>query len=443
MDVDLLKNLATIACEAAISDGAEFADVGAWDTRSLAVDIRANTIKSCDASRHAAISVRAIYRGGTGWSSTDEMDEGSAIKAGKKAAALAKVAEPDPDFISLVAPAENYPEVPGLADPTIETMDIRRIIKYAVENIDSALAVSSEAIVEGGFSAQYNASAIVNSLGVSLGKESSRIGGYTMVVIRRGDDVGSFYDFDSARVLEDFAPDGIGARAAQKALKFLGARKIETQRMPIILGPIAASSIFNSIVLNADAEEVQRGRSFMAGKVGEKIASDIITITDDPLIPRGLASRPWDLEGAPSKPLIVVENGVLKTYLYSSYTAGKAKVAITGHGTRSGNAVPSNIVPKLGSMTSEEIIRSTKHGLYIDIGGIVPNSTTGDVSRTVDFGFVIENGELAYPVASTMIGGNFLDMLKNVDAISSDYREEPGNIMPTIRIQDVLVAGGR
>jgi len=264
-----------------------------------------------------------------------------------------------------------------------------------------------------------------------------------MVVIRRGDDVGSFYDFDSARVLEDFAPDGIGARVAQKALKFLGARKIETQRIPVILGPMAASSVFNSIVLNADAEDVQRGRSFMAGKVGEKIASDIITITDDPLIPRGLASRPWDSEGAPSKPLLGVENGILKTYLYSSYTAGKAKVAITGHGTRSGNAVPSNIVPKLGSMTSEEIIRSTKRGLYIDIGGIAPNSTTGDVSRTVDFGFAIENGELAYPVASTMIGGNFLDMLRNVDAISSDYREEPGTIMPTIRIQDVLVAGGR
>jgi len=149
MDVDLLKTLATIACEAAISGGAEFADVGAWNTRSLAVDIRANTIKSCDARRHAAISVRAIYRGGTGWSSTDKMDEDSAIEAGKKAAALAKLAEPDPDCISLVAPAENYPEVPGLADPAIETMDIRSISKYAIENIGSALGVSSKAIVEG------------------------------------------------------------------------------------------------------------------------------------------------------------------------------------------------------------------------------------------------------------------------------------------------------
>lgn len=442
MDVDLLKKLATIACEAAISGGAEFADVGAWTMRNLAVDIRANAIESCDASRVGSISVRAIYRGGTGWSSTDKMDEESAVEAGKKAASLAKLAEPDPDFISLVAPAESYPEVPGLADPAIETMDIRSIIKYAIENIDSALAVSSEAIVEGGFSAHYDASALVNSLGVSLGKESSHIGGYTMVVIRRDDDVGSFYDFDSARVLEDFAPDGIGARAAQQALKFLGARKIETQRMPIILGPLAASSVFSSIVRNVDAENVQRGRSFMAGKVGEKIASEIITITDDPLIPRGLASRPWDGEGAPSKPLIVVEDGILKTYLYSSYTAGKAKVATTGHGTRSGNAVPSNIVPKLGNMTSEEIIRSTPRGLYINMGGISPDGTTGDVSSTVDFGFAIENGELAYPVASTMIGGNFLDMLKNVDAISSDYREEPGTIMPTVRIQDVLVAGG-
>ena len=443
MDTDRLKRLASIACDAAISSGAEFADVSARTGRNLGVEIRANAIKSCDCKTGGDISVRAIYRGGTGWSSTDKLTEESAVEAGRNAANLARLAEPDPDFVTLPEPADSYPDVPGLSDPGIAHIDIKQIIKYAVENIDSARAVSSDAIVEGGFSAGYDTSALVNSLGVSLGREGSYVGGYTMVVIRRGDDVGSFYDFDSARVLADFAPDGIGARAAKQALKFLGSRKIETQRLPIILGPLAGRSVFDSIVDNADAENVQRGRSFMAGKVGQKIGSDLLTITDDPLIPRGLSSRPWDSEGTPSKPLVVMENGVLMTYLYGTYQAGKAGTKSTGHGTRGGGAASSNVVPKLGEMTGDQIIKSTERGLYINMGGIDPDGTTGDVSSTVDFGFMIEGGELAYPVASTMIGGKFLDLIANVDAISSDYREEPGMIMPTVRIQDVLVAGGR
>ncbi len=443
MDTDRLKRLAAVACDAAISNGAEFADVSAHTGRNLGVEIRSNAIKSCDARTGAGMSVRAIYKGGTGWSSSDKLTEQAAAEAGANAARLARLAEPDPDFISLVKPAESYHEVPGLADSAIATMDIKTIIGYAISNIDSAVSVSPEAIVEGGFSCNYAASALVNSLGVSLGHESSHIGGHTMVVIRHGDDVGSFYDFDTARVLADFDPSGVGARAAEQALRFLGARKIETQRLPIVLGPFAGRSVFDAVVDNADAENIQRGRSFMAGRVGEKIGSEILTITDDPWIPRGLGSRGWDGEGTPSKPMVIVEDGVLKTYLYSSYTAGKAGTQPTGHGSRGGGASASNIVPKLGDMTGDEIIRSTERGLYINMGGVDPDGTTGDVSSTVDFGFMIEGGELAYPIASTMIGGKFLDMLANVDAISSDYREEPGMIMPTVRIQDVLVAGAK
>lgn len=443
MHTDKLKRLAAVACDAAVSHGAEFADVTAGVGRNLGVEVRANAIKSCDAKTGGGISVRAIYKGGTGWSSTDKLTEQAAAETGANAARLAKLAEPDPDFLTLPTPAESYQEVPGLADPSLSSIDIKSVIGYAIDSIDSAVAVSSDAIVEGGCSAHCGASALVNSMGVSLSHQSSHIGCYTMVVIRRGDDVGSFYDFDSARMLCDFNPDGIGARAAEQALKFLGSRKIETQRLPIVLGPFAGRSIFDAVAGNVDAENIQRGRSFMAGKVGQKIGSDVITITDDPLIPHGLSSRGWDSEGTPSRPMVIMEDGVLRTYLYGSYAAGKAGVRPTGHGARGGGASPSNVVPKLGTMTSEEIIRDTGRGIYVNMGGVDPDGTTGDVSSTVDFGFMIEGGELAYPIASTMIGGKFLDMLANVDAISSDYREEPGMIMPTVRIQDVLVAGGK
>lgn len=443
IDKETLRKIAQSACDAAMSNGAEFADVSAGYGKNLGVDLESSAIKSCDSRQGGGISVRAIYKGGTGWSSADKLTIDSAAEAGKNAAKLARLAEPDPDFISLPAPAGNYTTVEGLSDPRIAEMDIKQLIECSLSNVDGALRVCSDAIIQGGFSANFHSNALVNSLGVSLVSEGSSVGGHIMAIVRRGEDVGSFYDFDVARVLDDFDPSEVGASAAKEAMKFLGARKIETGRMPVILGPLASSSIFDSVVGSADAEGIQRKRSFMMGKLGQKIGSDAVTITDDPLIPRGLSSRGWDYEGCPSKPLVVMENGVLKSYLYGSYTAGKDGVASTGHGTRGGGAASSNVNPKLGSMTSAEIIKSTKEGLYINMGGLSPNGTTGDVSASVDFGFKIEDGELAYPVMNAMVGGSFLDILKNVDQVSSDYRAEPGSIMPTVRILDCLVAGGK
>ncbi|MFQ3550254.1 MAG: metallopeptidase TldD-related protein, partial [Armatimonadota bacterium] len=185
-----------------------------------------------------------------------------------------------------------------------------------------------------------------------------------------------------------------------------------------------------------------RKRSYLIGLEGKKVASEIVTIVDDPLIDYGINSRSADGEGTPCSKFTIIENGVLKSYLYSSYTANKVRVKPTGHGNRDGNTSTSNIIPKLGTKTAAEIIADTKNGIYINSRGLNANMITGDVSDTIDFGIRIENGELAYPVQSSMIGGNILDILKNIDAVSSDYRgNQPGIVMPTIRIDDVLVAG--
>lgn len=443
IDRDTLLKIAQAACDAAISNGAEFADVSAGSGKNLSVDLELSAIKACESRQTGGVSVRAIYKGGTGWASTDKNTIEAAVEVGKKAAALAKLAEPDPDFITLPGPADSYPEVKGLADPRVAEMGIKQLIECSLQNVDGALSVCSDAVISGGFSTWYASQALVNSLGVSRASDGSHVGGHIMAIVRRGDDVGSFYDFDVARVMDDFDPAGVGANAAREAMKFLGAKKIETARMPVILGPLASSSIFGGVAGNVDAENIQRMRSFMIDKLGKKIGSDVLTITDEPHIPRGLSSRGWDSEGFPTKPLVIMENGVLKSYIYGSYTAGKAGVPNTGHGTRGGGAFTSNVIPKLGTLTGEEIIKNTKEGLYINMGGLSPNGITGDVSASVDFGFKIENGELAYPVMNAMVGGEFLDMLANVDAVSSDYRSEPGMVMPTVRIQDCLVAGGK
>ena len=123
------------------------------------------------------------------------------------------------------------------------------------------------------------------------------------------------------------------------------------------------------------------------------------------------------------------------------YTAHKAGEANTGHGSRWGNVAPTTVIPGLGTSTADEIISDTKEGIYVNMGSIFPHPVNGEISATIDFGYKIENGKLAYPLKNTMLGINIFDLLDNLDAISSDYREEPGMIMPTIRVQDVKVAG--
>ncbi len=259
--------------------------------------------------------------------------------------------------------------------------------------------------------------------------------------MRRGDDVGSYWDSDGGNVLEDYEPDGLGAKVCQEALGFLGARSSRTAELPVIAGPLVSDGLFRSLVGAASAEHVQRNRTYMVGRLGEKIAPDFLTIKDDAFIPRGGRSGAFDEEGAVRKQIAVVENGVLANLLHGSYTANRAGVENTGHGTRSGGVSATNVIPSLGDATAAEIIADTKEGIYLNMGSLSPDMASGDISSTVDFGYKIENGELACPLKSTMIGTGIFELLDNIDAISSDYRAEPGRVMPTVRVHNVKVAG--
>lgn len=436
-----LLNLVRTACEAAVRAGAEFVDVSASRGRHTGVEVEKGAIKSSDSTWNSGVSVRAFVRGGQAWASASGLDEQDALKAAQTAAELAKAAEPDPDFVSLPEPAD-YPTVDGVYDPRIVELEPKDLIQWAGENIDAAREVDPEVTVEGGVGAGWNESALVNNLGVEATNHGSGVGHHVFSIVKRGDDVGSFYEFDRARRLDDFQPQGIGATATREALKFLGARKIETGTLPVVFGPLATRSIFGLLCYCANAEDIQRKRSFLVGWKGKRIASELLTLVDNALIPAGGSSSAFDGEGFPRRPLTVVENGILVSWLHSSYTAHKAGEPNTGHSTR-GHISPTNVNPHLGDVTAAEIIRDTKEGLYLPAGGISPNWASGDFSDMVDFGFKIENGGLAYAVKNTMIAGNVIEMLRSLDAISSDYREEPGSIMPTIRVQGLRVAGGK
>lgn len=438
--MDDLFDLASEACEVAGQEGAEFVDVSAGRYRNLNVSLEKGAVKASDASWSSSVSVRAFHEGGVGWASAGTLEREKVKECARLAAAMAKEADPDPDFVGLVEPVEEYPEAPGIYDERLRELPISTLIEWCLANVDEALALEPEAIVSGGAGCGYGESVIVNGLGVRAGSEGTGCGVFVRAAIRGDDEVGIWYDFDTCRHLDDLEPAGLGRKAAEGARRYLGARDIPTATMPVVFG-FMASGVYRSAVGAANAESVQRNRSYLVGKKGERIASELLTVVDDPLIPRGSSSSAFDGEGFPRKPLTIIEEGVLQTYLHNSYTANKGREANTGHSTRGGIS-PTNLNITLGERPLAELIAEVEDGLYVERGGVSPDMTTGDFSDTVDFGFKIEGGELAYPVRPVVLGGNVFDLLGGIEAISSDFREEPGSKMPAIRVDGVSVAGG-
>jgi PmbA protein len=436
---DLLKT-AEIACEAAIAAGAEHADAFAERGHELSVSVEKNAISSSDARRRASVSVRAFVAGATGWWSASTVSEEVAREAGRQAAGLARAAEADPDFVSLVDP-EPYPIVDRLFDPAISSLGVREVASWITRNIDSALSVAPDALVSGDAGARWWEGALANSLGVRAVQRLTSASIHTQVVIRQNGDVGSFYEWDSARNLADLAPDEIGATAAREALKYLKSRSARTATLPVIFGPLASRPLLLGLCSAASAEDVQRRRSFLVGRKGEAVASERVTLVDDPLVPGGLASGAFDGDGFPHRPVTIVDRGVLQTYLHSNYTARKSGEANTGHATRAGIA-PTNVRPALGKKTAAELIGEVDDGVYVVLGQPSPDTASGQISALVDAGFRIHKGELTSPLKNTMVAGHALEVLKAIDAVSSDYREEPGTIMPTVRVAKMQVASG-
>ncbi|MDQ1469736.1 MAG: PmbA protein [Bryobacterales bacterium] len=243
--------------------------------------------------------------------------------------------------------------------------------------------------------------------------------------------------------LED--PEYVGRKAAERAVRRLGAVKVETQRAPIIFEPRVARSLLGNLFEAVEGRAIYREASFLAGKLGEKIADERITLIDDGTIPGLFGSEPFDDEGVPTRRTPVIERGVLKNYLLNTYTARKLGMKTTGNASRgiTGNAGigHGNFFLEAGDKTPEQILRSVKNGFYVtELIGSGVNTVTGDYSRGA-VGMWIRDGELAFPVSEVTIASTLQEMLNGVAEIGSDLEFRGSVSAPTIMIGEMTVAG--
>src|SRR5271167_1537144 len=254
------------------------------------------------------------------------------------------------------------------------------------------------------------------------------------------------YWYSVARTLSKLdAPEKVGKIAAERTLRRLGARKAKTAQVPIIFDPMVATSILEHIFEGVNGDSVYRGASFLAGKLGQKIAGDNVTIIDDGTIVGGFGTSPFDGEGVPTRRTVVVENGVLSSYLMNTYTAKKLGLKTTGNASRglagTPGIGPGNFFLQPGTKSLQEIIAHIKDGLYVtEFLGHGSNLVTGDYSRGAS-GMWIVNGELTCPVEEITVAGNLKEIFFNITEIGNDLEFRGSVACPTIRIDGLLVGG--
>jgi PmbA protein len=241
------------------------------------------------------------------------------------------------------------------------------------------------------------------------------------------------------------SPESVGRTAARRTLRRLGARKAKTQVVPLVFDPDMAAALVRSLCGAVSGSTIYRGASFLVGRLGQQIAAAGLTVVDDGRMPGGLGSRPFDGDGLPTRRTVVIENGVLTSYLLDTYTGRKLGLASTGNASRSlgqrPTVGPMNFYVQPGAASPEAIIRSVDRGLYVtEMIGFGVNLVTGDYSRGA-VGMWIEKGELAYPVEEITIAGNLKDMLRDIELIGSDLAWRGPIAAPTLKIGRMTVAG--
>src|SRR5438093_1504314 len=254
------------------------------------------------------------------------------------------------------------------------------------------------------------------------------------------------YWFSVARRLSKLdAPEKVGKVAAERTLRRLGARKAKTAQVPIVFDPMVSTSILEHIFEGVNGDSVYRGASFLAGKLGQKIAGDNVNIIDDGTIAGGFGTSPFDGEGIPTRRTVVVENGVLKSYLMNTYTAKKLKLQTTANAARglagTPGIGPGNYFLQAGAKTPKELIGGIKEGLYVtEFLGQGVNLVTGDYSRGAS-GLWISGGEFAYPVEEITVAGNLKELFFNISEIANDLEFRGSVAAPTIRVDGLTVGG--
>lgn len=445
MSIDL-EHIMSMLLDKARTHGADTADAVVAGGVSEEVSVRLGKLESIERSEDRNIGLRVFVDGRNAIISTASVDAESIDELAARAVAMARLAPQDPYAGCADAHllATDIPDL-DLMDRTVPSSDTLKDLAFAVE--DAAQSVKGITNSEGG-NASYGTSAMMlaTTNGFSASYERSGYGISTVALAEHDGKMERDYDYSSAVHFEDLkSPEDIGLRAASRTLSRLDARKVKTGDFPVIYDQRVSSSISGHLASAINGASIARGTSFLKDRMGEQITNAAITMTDDPLRPRGAGSSGFDGEGLARRQRIMIENGILKGWFLDLASARQLGLEPTGNASRGTGSPPSpstsNWIMTAGDVSRDELIADINEGFLVtELIGSSVSLITGDYSRGAS-GFWIENGKIAYPVTEGTIAGNLKDMLMTITP-ADDLDFTRSNITPSLRIDGMTVAGG-
>lgn len=424
-------------------------DVYVRASSSTRVEVREQKLDAFEESATWGVGVRVLRPDGRMGFAYSTGSADAAVEAAAKAVENSENSEPD-EHNTIPAPPEGpYPDFTEY-DEGIGSITERERIDRAMALEKAALDFDPRVTKVRKASASFSEGrwALVSSTGVRASSRGTYFSCGIMAVAEDSGESQMGYDFDYRRRAGEIDFVSVGRRAAESAVQLLGARKGPTGMYPVMLDNIVASEFLGILAASFSAESLQKGKSMLAGRLGEVVCSPLITILDDALLPGGAGSRAFDDEGTPSRTTPLMVEGRVEGFMHNAYTAKKAGTASTGNGSRGGfrsqpGVGSTNLYIKNGDASPNELVVSVGSGLLVKevLGMHTANPISGDFSVGVS-GLWIEGGKVAYPVREAAIAGNVLAMFSEVEAVGSDLRMVGSIGAPSILLRPISVSGG-
>lgn len=447
--MDPLKNTAEKVVQRAVQQGATSADVLIREEDTFSVSVRMGEVETLKQAISRNMLLRVFIGKRMATSTTSDLSDGVVLRLVDETVGMAQLTSedqssglPDPELFR-----KTFPDL-NILDPSWEKLSPQDRIDLALRAENTALKADSRIVNSEGGAFDYSRSrTVVGNSGGFIGEyEGTGAGLSAAPVAQSTNGMQRDYWMSAARHLRDLeSPESIGLKAAERAVRRLGARKAQTCEVPVVFEPLTARSLISHVFNAVSGDAIYRRTSFLVDCIGKTVASPQVTIVDDARLPGGLGSAPFDDEGVPTQTTVIVEQGCLRNYLHTAYTARKLGARPTGNGTRAASGVvtlgPTNFHLKPGPYSPEEIIASVKSGLYVvELIGFGVNGVTGDYSRGA-VGLWIENGQLTYPVQEITIAGNLRQMFENIEMIGSDLTFLGSVASPTLKIGKMVISG--
>lgn len=417
----------------------------------LTVKAFGGEVEAFTSAEAQGVGVRVFTDSRMGFAYTSDLTDEGVRRVVAQALDACRYNEPD-EFKGL-PDSTHLDDMPELVAADFDARSTEERVAMALE-LDSLTASADPAVSRTSgsvYSDERSRVELYNTRGLRAAYDATVAYAYVEAIAERGDEMQSGFSFTYGRSAAQLDLRACATEAADRASRLLGATPVSSRTTPVLFEPWAAAELVGTLASSISAEAVQKGRSLLAGKIGEAVAAEQVTLVDDGRHRDGLASRPWDAEGVSTQRTMLVDRGVLRSYLHNSYTARR-----DGGATSTGNAsrgsyratpelAPSNMVLLPGEVSADELMQRMGSGVLVsDVHGLhTVNPVTGEFSLGIN-GFVVENGRRGAPVREMTVAGTLLDLLKRVEAVGADLRFMVGAAFvgaPSLLVSELALSG--